>query len=63
MGVVNDEFGGGDYEKDKARILLAFFAFKKLIKASFLTSIAKKAFNFLQHIFTQAFIFQHFNPK
>ena len=61
--MVDNEFGGGNYDEDKARILLVSFAFKNPTKASYLTFNAKKAINFLWHVFTQAPTFQYFAPK
>ena len=36
---------------------------KKLTGAGYLTPGTRKAFKYLQHAFTLALIFQHFNPK
>ena len=45
--MADNEFDRSNYDKNEIRILSAFFASKKLTRASFLTSNAKKAFNFL----------------
>ena len=61
IDLTNDKFGGGDYDKDEARILLIFSASKDLTGAGYLTFGAKKSFNFLRHAFIQASILQHFD--
>lgn len=66
-----NKFGDGNNEK---KIPLTSFIFKKSIGGGFLTSNAKKnfeyltsntkkTFNYLQPAFTQAPILQYFNPK
>ena len=44
---MDDALDGSDCDKNKARILSAFFAFKDLTEAGHLTFGAKKAFIFL----------------
>ena len=85
MDMPNNEFGKSNCGKDEARILIASSVSKKLTRAGYLSSgakkddqaikrggksargseyltpDAKKAFNFLQHTFIQALIFQHFD--
>lgn len=36
---------------------------KAIKKLKFLTSKTKKSFNYLKHAFTEALIFEYFNPK
>ena len=43
----NNKVGGGN----ETRILLTFSIFKMFIGAGYLTSSARKVFNYLQHIF------------
>ena len=50
--MADDELGRSDCGEDKARILLVFSTSKKSTGAGYLTSSAKKTFNFLQHAFT-----------
>ena len=47
IDTVDNKFGGGNCEEDKARILLVFFTSKKSTGAGFLTPSAKMAFNLL----------------
>ena len=42
----------GDSDGVKTRILLTSSTFKKSTEAGYLTSITKKALNYLQHTFT-----------
>ena len=63
INLADNKFVKNDCIKDEARILLAFFTFRNLIRVDYLTSGTKKALNFLQHAFTQVSILQHFDPK
>ena len=51
--------GGGDCDKKTVERSLS----KNLIRAGYLTSNTKKAFNHFWHAFTKALIFQHFDPE
>ena len=55
-----DKIGGSD---DEIRMLSISSIYKKSNKVVYLTSGAKKTFNHLRHIFTQAPILQHFDSK
>ena len=57
QSLINLANDGRNCDKDKARILLVFFASKDLTGVGNLIFAVKKAFNFLQHAFTQVPIF------
>ena len=52
-----------DDDGDEIRILLISSVYKKSTEASYPTFDIRKLFNYKQHAFTQAPIFQYLNPK
>ena len=56
IDLADNEYDGGDYDKNEAKIVLASSMFKDPTKADYLIFGTKKTFNFLQHMSTEAFI-------
>ena len=51
IDLADNKFDGDDSDTNEAKILSTFFMFKNPNGASYLTSSAKKALNFLKHVF------------